>query len=197
MTTPSAPIPSNPTAPYGNCSLCYSWYAPSNTGSSDLTTYKLVVTPDGSSSTEYIVNVPYLCKLIEGLTPDVVCDATVCASNDNGGTWGPTASFDPATPIAAPSVGPANETVTRTTNTTATITWTAPSSLPTTTYTYYILSQSSNPNDPILGSTLIPSNTFTYQMDNLNPASSYTFEAYIQNEVGYSPPATTNVVAPL
>ncbi len=197
MPTPSAPIPSIPTPVYGNCCFYYGWSEPLENGGSPVTTYKLVVTPNGSSSSEYTINAPFLCRLVEGLTPNVSCEATVCASNDNGATWGPTASFDMVTPIAAPQEGPATVSATRLTDTTASITWTAPSIPPITTYSYYILSQSSDSNDPIVGSTLIPSNTFEYQMEGLTPASTYTFQVYVQTEGGQSPPMTTNSVSPL
>jgi hypothetical protein len=107
--TPSAPsapgAPTGVTATAGNASAAVSWTAPTNTGGSAITSYK--VTPYIGSTAQTPVTVtgspPATSTTVTGLTNGTAYTFTVSATNVTG-TGPESAQSNAVTPVAAPTV---------------------------------------------------------------------------------------------
>ena len=107
--TPSAPAapgaPTGVTATAGNASAAVSWTAPTNTGGSAITSYK--VTPFIGSTAQTPVTVtgspPATSTTVTGLTNGTTYTFTVSATNATG-TGPESAQSNAVTPVAAPTV---------------------------------------------------------------------------------------------
>jgi len=86
--------------------LEFTWLPPSDTGSGPITDYRLIL-DNGGPTTIYDVSIYY--AKITGLTNGLLYTATIEASNDDGVTWGPAATFRPFEPQAGgPPAAPTN-----------------------------------------------------------------------------------------
>jgi probable HAF family extracellular repeat protein len=195
MSTPSAPIISY--APQAsNQQLEYQWDAPSSEGSSAITGYRLTL-DDGTTPIVNTYGAGARYASVTGLTNGTLYTATIEATND-GLSYGTAASFRSFEPGNGVPDSPASVLATAGPDyTTAIVSWTAPSSLPDSTiFWYVIISQSSNPADPVIERTADGLTQTSLYITGLNPASTYTFTVSAVNCPGYSPAVITNSVGP-
>jgi hypothetical protein len=196
MSTPSAPIISY--APRSSDQrLEYQWSAPIDEGSSAITGYRLTL-DDGTTPIVNTYGAGARYASVTGLTNGTLYTATIEATND-GSSYGPVASFRSFEPGSAAPGEPASvSAVAGPDYTTAIVSWTAPSSLPDSTiFWYVIISQSSNPADPVIKRTANGLTQTSLYITGLNSASTYTFSVQAVNCPGYSPAVITNSVGPV
>lgn len=187
---PSAPVIINaPNAETPN-QLEYTWYPPRDFGSpATITGYRLTINP---GNLVYTMG-PVTDFKVLGLTNAQFYSATIEATNDDGLTYGPSASFMDFQTGSLPPVGPSTVTAVALGSDSANITWTPPRTLPDATiFWYYIESRSTTEGDPI-----ISTNGWAFMQNNvivrgLNSNSTYSFNVQAVNCPGYSPIVTTN-----
>ena len=128
------------------------------------------------------------------LTNGTVYSATLQAINENG--EGEVATYYDWQPGTVSTVPPATATVTALGSNAALISWNPPAQAVNAPINWYtIISQSSNPSDPVYRISVDGVNVRNYYISGLNPNSSYTFKINAVNCPGYSPPANTNVLS--
>jgi hypothetical protein len=197
LTQPSVPgAPTGVTATAANGQATVNWTAPSDNGGSTITTY--TVTPFIGSTAQTPVTVtgspPATSKTVTGLTNGTSYTFTVSATNASG--TGPASSPSNAvTPNALPGAPTA---VTATAgNTTATVSWTAPTNNGGSTITKYTVTPfiGSNAQTPVTV-TGNPAATTT-PVNNLTNGTSYTFTVTATNATGDGPASSpSNAVTP-
>ena len=170
------------TATPGNATATVNWTAPASSGGTPVTGY--VITPSTGSPVT-VGNVT--TATITGLTNGTSYTFTVAAINAVG-TGSPSAPSNSVTPLAfagPPTIGTATGG-----NTTATVTWTAPSSDGGTPITGYVIT-------PSTGSPVTVGNVTTTTVTGLTNGTSYTFTVAAINAVGTGPnSAPSNTVTP-
>ncbi len=188
-TTPGAPTIGTATA--GNASATVTWTAPTSNGGAAITGY--VVTPylGGTAQTATTFNSTATTETVTGLSNSTYT-FTVAAIN-SAGTGSASAqsnSVTPTTAPGAPTIGTATPG-----NTTATVTWTAPSSNGGSAITGYVVT-------PYVGGTAQTATTFnstatTQTMTGLTNGTAYTFTVAAINGVGTgTASAQSNSVTP-
>ena len=195
MTSPTAPIILNAPRAFDGA-LEFYWYPPASSGDSALDSYTIVcVSPAGISPITYPAGTHQ--ALITGLTNGTLYEFTIYATNVNSNV-GPAASFRPYEPgSGAPAVLASVNVEPGGGNSYAIISWTPPSSLPDSTiFWYVIISQSNNPTDPVIKRTANGLTETSIRIDNLNPASTYTFLVNAVNCPGYGPASSTTPFGP-
>lgn len=189
-TPPTAPVIRNAPKASPN-TLEYFWYPPQSQGSAALTGYRLALQPGNLVYTTGVTNY----TMVTGLTNGTTYQTTIEATNDSGATYGPPASFREFQPGSPPQVRPSSVVATAIQPNAATVSWTAPQTLPNATIFWYVVTGiSSNAADPIIstnGYALSQSNVF---ITGLNSNSSYYFNVRAVNCPGYSPPLATNTI---
>ncbi len=202
-TPPSAPrITLAPRS--SNQTLEFKWAAPLDPGTiagnpATITTYRMELRDTGGGlAYSHTVDGSIFYHKITGLTNGITYILYIDASNDNGVTYGPVASFRPFQAGNGVPLAPATVSVTPGGgNAYATVSWTAPSSLPDSTIFWYsIVSVSTNPSDPVIKRTANGLTQTSLYIPGLNPASSYRFSIRAVNCPGYGPPELTTQFGP-
>ncbi len=196
-TPPSAPIIT--LAPRAsNLTLEIQWSAPTSSGSGPITGYAIeFIGPGGGvalsagvdGNTFYYKN-PVLNPLTNGLLYTI----TIKASNDNGSTYGPIATFRPFAPGSGVPGAPATASAAYSSEdyTNAIVSWTPPSnagSLNSPIFWYVITS----PQDNSIKRTANGLTQSSLQITGLNPLTNYTFNVRAVNCPGYGPAKSTAI----
>jgi hypothetical protein len=194
MPVPSAPrVTELPLA--SNQTLEFLWDPPADTGGPSINKYRLILTPYGGSA---IVRYPSGDAIFwqeTGLTNNTWYTISLEASNDDGLSYGAPALFRSYQPGSPPTRPPATATATRVGESSALVSWTAPTVLPDAEIRWYsIYARSSNPSDPVIEKGANGLTQTSVMINGLNPLSTYYFEIYAVNCPGYSPVAVTNTI---
>ena len=198
MTPPTVPAaPSGVAATAGNGSATVTWTAPDN-GGALISSYTITPFVGATAQTPVTVsNAPPVSSVnISGLTPGTAYTFTVTATNSvgNGPASTPSNSVTP-TALAAPAP-PTGVTATAG-DTTATVTWTAPTNNGGSPVTSYTVTPNTAGNE---GSTQLPSTTVSgtsATITGLTDGTTYAFTVAATNAVGTSQPSVqSNSVTP-
>ena len=191
-TPPSAPVITSPPLAWFPNTLEYAWQPPLSQGSAPITGYRLTLNP---GNVAYTLPANAIYYKLEGLTNALTYQTTIEATNDGGATYGPPANFMDFQTGSPPSLAPSTVTAVSVLPDRATVSWTAPLSLPDATiFWYYITGVSSNAADPMISTNawaLSQSNVF---VTGLNSNSQYYFNVQAVNCPGYSPALSTNTI---
>jgi hypothetical protein len=174
-------------------SIAFFWQPPSDLIPlpAPITNYKLSI-----PSILYItVDSTTLSYQANNLPSDVVFDAIIQCSCDDGVTWSDPAPFPPCSSVTTPTQPPTSPLAEAVSPGVALISWSAPTSLPDGKGFYLVNSISSNPSDPGVGFGSIDLSVVSCTLEELNPLSTYSFTISVANQVGISPLATTNSIS--
>jgi hypothetical protein len=174
----------------GNNQILYTWREPEDFFTNPVTHYKLAVTQNGQPR-EFITDLMTIGHVVTDLEPNIPMNATVCASADDGQTWGPEAVFDPITPLASPKETLTNVEAAATGYGVATITWNAPVEV---NAFIEIRSESENPDLLRHGRIVQDIQSGSAEFPGLDPNSVYRFSVKLRNAAGSSPDTLTNSV---
>jgi hypothetical protein len=188
MGTPT--IPNIRLVPLAEDSQLTVWWEPPSSGTP--LSYRLTLNPGNVIVTgipgtwqEY----PFT-SLVNGTEYTITIDAT-----NNGSTYGPAATFFPATPGGAPLTAPQNAFATPAGSNAISIVWSPPSILPNSPIDSYIISgQSDDPNVPTISYTQVASGGTSALITGVNITAAYRFTIQAVNDVGVSPAVSTNSV---
>lgn len=191
MSAPGAPnIVRQPYA--SQSTLEFAWNPPTNDGGSPITGYRIRLQP---GNTIQFASPQDRYKTITPLSNEILYSAQIDATNDNGTSYGATASFRPFQPGTLPLLGPSSVTATTFGDNSAIVAWTAPRIQPVSRiYWYSIYSSSSSGADPVLSTTSSALYSSNALIKNLNSNSTYYFNVYAVNCPGWSPVVSTNTV---
>ena len=183
-TVPAAP--SNVAATAGNGSAMVTWTAPDN-GGSLISSY--TITPFIGSTAQSPITVsnapPVTSAYVDALTPGTAYTFTVTATNTVG-TGPPSAASNSVTPTALTAPSPPTGVTATAGNTTAAVSWTAPSNNGGSPITSYTVTPNASGNE---GSTQLPSTTVTgttATITGLTNGMSYTFTVTATSAIGTS-----------
>jgi Fibronectin type III domain len=193
-TAPAASI--GVAATVGNASASVTWNAPSN-GGSPITSYTITpfIGSSAQASTTITGSPPLTSASIAGLTNGTTYTFKVSATNAIG-TGPASAASNPVTPSAPTAPAAPTAVAATAANTSATVTWNAPSnggsSITSYTITPYVGS-SAQPSSTITGSPPATSVTIA----GLTNGTPYTFTVSAKNAIGNGAPSThSNTVTP-
>ena len=184
-TPPSPPGPPlDPVATSGDTTIALSWSAPSSGGAVDSYSYSInsggtvIPVPSSTDATRSYI--------ITGLTNNTLYPCTIYAKNSIGLSAPSTtvqATPNPTSVPNAPNLSVSSCTVG---DTTITLFWTAPSTIPPSVYSYAYSATKSG--DQVI---IVPiSNVLTYNVTGLTNGAAYLCKVYAQNTQGYSAPSS-------
>ncbi len=207
--TTSTTVPGKPTGltatADGTGTIDLEWAAPSSTGGSPITGYKIEISPDGTSNwTELVANTNSTGTTYShtGLSPGTTRHYRVSAINDNGD--GAASDSDSATTDSALSNTvpdePTGLTATASGTGTIDLDWTAPSNDGGSAITGYRIEFSSDGNPPWTNHAVTSTPATTYSHTGLSPGTTRHYRVSALNGVGFSDPsnidhATTGTTA--
>jgi hypothetical protein len=174
----------------GNNQILYTWREPEDFFTNPITHYKLTVTQNGQSR-EFITDLMIIGQVVTDLEPKVPLNVTVCASVDDGQTWGPEAVFEPITPLEVPKESLTNVAALATGRGIATITWTA--SVEVNAF-LHIQTETENPDVLRHGHIVHDIQSGSAEFPGLDPNSVYRFSVKLRNAAGEGPATLTNSV---
>lgn len=182
----------------GTTTATVAFTAPGSNGGSTILSYTATSSPESITST--LTQAGSGTISVTGLTAGTAYTFTVKANNTNGNSSASAASnsITTTTPTTVPGA-PTSVIATATGQTTATVTFTAPTSNGGSTITSY----TSTSNSGSTTSPLVQSGSGTFTFTNLTPGASYTFTVIAQNEIGDSSSSaasnsvTTSLPAPV
>ena len=182
-TVPGAPT--NVVATRGNAEASITWTAPASNGGSAITGYTVTASPGGQTAT----TAGATNAVVTGLTNGTSYTFTVHATNAVGNS-APSAPSNAVTPATVPNA-PTNATATRG-DTSASVSWTAPSSNGGSPITGYTVTASPGGRTATVGG-----GSTSAVVTGLTNGTSYTFTVHATNAVGNSAPSSpSNAVTP-
>jgi hypothetical protein len=189
MSRPGPPrITSPPLAWFPN-TLEYTWAPPTNQGSSPITGYRLTINPGGITCN--VGNDIYY--KVTGLSNAFTYQTTIEASNTQG--YGPPVSFMDFQTGSPPPFGPNFVSSTVFGQSSVSVYWTTPATLPDADiFWYYITGQSTSPAVPTLSTNAWALSQSNVIFENLNIFSDYFFNIQAVNCPGYSPVVSTSLL---
>jgi len=177
-TSPSEPRTVSATA--GNTSAVVSWSAPTSNGGSAITGYTVTSSPGGLTATTTSATT----ATVSGLTNGTPYTFRVVATNAEGGSP-PSPASVAVTPATVP--GPPATVTATAGNTSAVVSWSAPTSNGGSAITGYTVTSSPG------GLTATTTSATTATVSGLTNGTPYTFRVVATNAVGGSPPSPASV----
>ena len=189
----TANVPGAPTgltaAAEGTTAIRLSWTAPSNTGGSAITGYRIEVSRDaGTSWVALVSNTQSTATsyLHTGLSPGTTRHYRVSAITAQG--TGPVSNVASATIGTGPPSAPPNVSASAS-GRTVTVTWTAPVDDGGAPVTGYQVEVSSDCRSWRVLSSTVPASSLSYTHADLEPATRYCYRVLARNRVGLSEPS--------
>ena len=98
--------------------------------------------------------------------------------------------------MASPSAPPTNVVAVSNSPGSATVSWTAPASMPSVDYYYLVTAKPANESDPVIGQSLAMNSAVTsYMLSGLKAGASYSFSVWVVISSGESSePAVSSVI---